>query len=160
MKRLIVFGFFAAVMGVAACDGNSPTGAPSEPLTLMEQPVEPIDPWPVDPEPWDTVPTDTTTYPPQPTYEYRITYNLYRSGGDMKAHTQFERGYNGYWTRVDASQISVVCYVNGAFRDGETEYNASLVHITFGTSYQYGKQITCNHSANYGAYTGSTSFIM
>ncbi len=165
MKRFVLFAALATCVGLSACDGSTPTEAsPSQRAAYVgdqtdPEPVRPGDPIdPVDPiDPGE--PGDTTTYVP-PTIEYRITYGLYRSGGDMKAYTRFERGVNGSWSSVNASSLSVYCYVNGNFRDGETEYNASYTHITFGESYQYGKQITCNHSANYGQYTGSTSFTM
>jgi hypothetical protein len=95
-----------------------------------------------------------------PVIEYRLSVGLYRDGGDMKAYSRFYRGVNGYFTEIDAASLSVYCYVNGSQRDGETEHNASYTHITWGESYQYGKQITCNHSANYGAYTATTSYTM
>ncbi|HEX8430935.1 MAG TPA: hypothetical protein VF625_06585 [Longimicrobium sp.] len=161
MKRFVLCVLLAASAGLSACESGSPT-APAQPVTMMEQPIdEPF--YPIDPEPIDTFPADTTTYPPYvpPTYEYRIVAVLYRSGGDMKASTELQRGYNGgNWVRVTASNLSVYCYVNGSYRDGETEYNASYTHITFGVSYQYGRQITCNHSANSGSYYASTSYTM
>ena len=163
MKRLAFSALLAAVVSLAACDSGSPTSAaPSDPSLLMSEPAEPVLPG----EPPLEPPTDSTTYPPdtttspQPVVEYRIVTGLYRSGGDMKAFTEFQRGYNGYWSRVDTYHISVYCYVNGYQRDGESESNASLVHITWGESYQYGKQITCNHSANYGQYTATTTYQM
>ena len=164
MKRIVFFAL-AAVLGLAACDGGSPTAVPAAPSPLMMEPIEPVLPG----DPGDGggggggggggEPVDPPTYP---TVEYRIVTSLYRSGGDMKAQTEFQRGYNGYWTRLDAASISVYCYVNGSFRDGETEGNASLVHITFGVSYQYGKQITCTHGASYGGiyYSGNTAYSM
>lgn len=162
MKRFALFAALAACVGLSACDGGTLTDASSSRRVAYigdqtdPMPVRPVDP--IDPE----EPVDTTTYPPYvpPTYEYRLVYGLYRSGGDMKAYTALERGSNGYWTRITASSLSVYCYVNGNFRDGETEYNASYTHITFGESYQYGKQITCNHSANYGQYTAATTYTM
>lgn len=157
MKRFVLFAALATCVGLSACDADTLTEAPSQGVAYTGDQTDPVPVRPIEPE--EPVEPDTTTYVP-PTIEYRITYALYRSGGDMKAYTQFERGVNGSWSRVNASSLSVYCYVNGNFRDGETEYNASYTHITFGESYQYGKQITCNHSANYGQYTGSTSFTM
>jgi hypothetical protein len=168
MKRIAVF-VLLAVAGLAACEAGAPTAAePTRPLALVQpidEPIQPISPEPIEPiepiEPGDTTtyPPDTTTYQP-PVVEYRISVGLYRSGGDMKAFTRFERGYNGSFTQVNASNLSVHCYVNGVFRDGETEYNAGYTHITFGESYRYGKQIVCHHSANSGAYTATTSYTM
>lgn len=163
MKRFVLFAALGMSLGLSACDGGTLTEAPSQAVAMGG---EPTDPMPVLPDPIDPIdpiePGDTTTYPPYnpPVIEYRITVGLYRSGGDMKAYTRFERGYNGSFTQVNASNLSVYCYVNGYFRDGETEYNAGYTHITFGESYQYGKQITCNHSANNGAYTATTSYTM
>lgn len=158
MKRFVLFAALATCVGLSACDAGTLTDpSSSQRAAYIGDQTDPMPVRPIEPE--EPVEPDTTTYVP-PTIEYRITYALYRSGGDMKAYTQFERGVNGSWSRVNASSLSVYCYVNGNFRDGETEYNASYTHITFGESYQYGKQITCNHSANYGQYTGSTSFTM
>lgn len=78
----------------------------------------------------------------------------------MKAYTQFEKNINGTWTRVDAYNVTVICYVNGSIRDLETEASASLVHITFDVQYQAGTQISCVHSANNGSYYGTTSYTM
>ena len=171
MQRFVFLALAAAVFGTAACDGGSPTAAPGGSAAIIGEPDQPLLPMlPGEPiEPGD--PGDPGgggggggggPYTP-PVIEYRIVTNLYRSGGDMKAYTEFQRGYNGSFSRLDASSISVYCYANGAYRDGETEYNdASLVHITWGESYQYGKQITCNHAASYGGtyYSASTSFTM
>ena len=159
MKRFALFAALAACVGLSACDGGTLTDPSSaQRVAYAGEQMEPIRP--IGPE----EPVDTTTGPTEPyvppTYEYRLVYGLYRSGGDMKAYTALERGLNGYWTRISASSLSVYCYVNGNFRDGETEYNASYTHITFGESYQYGKQITCNHSANYGQYTATTAYTM
>jgi hypothetical protein len=97
--------------------------------------------------------------------QYRITYALYRdridgSEYDMKAYTQFEKNINGVWTRLDANNISVLCYVNGTIRDGEGEFSASLVHISFDVPYQAGTQIVCTHSANDAYYFATSSYTM
>jgi hypothetical protein len=99
------------------------------------------------------------------TPQYRITYALYRdridgSEYEMKAYTQFEKLINGVWTRLDANNVSVLCYVNGRFRDGEGEISASLVHITFDVPYQAGTQIICTHSANDAYYFATSSYTM
>ncbi|HLL47759.1 MAG TPA: hypothetical protein VK399_13695 [Longimicrobiaceae bacterium] len=159
MKRFVLFAALATCVGLSACDGSTLTDASSsQRVAYTGDQTDPMPVRPIDPE----EPGDTTTYPPYvpPTIEYRISVGLYRSGGDMKAYTRFERGYNGSFTQVNASNLSVYCYVNGYLRDGETEYNAGYTHITFGESYQYGKQITCNHSANSGQYTATTSYTM
>ena len=103
------------------------------------------------------------TPPPPP--QYRITYALYRdridgSEYDMKAYTQFEKNINGVWTRVNANNVSVFCYVNGSIRDAEGEINASLVHISFDVPYQAGTQIVCTHSANDAYYFATSSYTM
>lgn len=97
--------------------------------------------------------------------QYRITYALYRDridGSDyvMKAYTQFEKYVNGVWTRLDAYNIGVVCYVNGSIRDAEAEASASLVHITFDVPYQAGAQIVCTHGANNSYYSGVSTYTM
>lgn len=154
MKRLVLCALFAT-LGLAACEGGSPTTVvPTEASRNLPPPDD-----------------DgggggggggggDTTVVTQPVITYRIVYGVYPYGGDIKAYTQFERGYNGVYSRYDTSNISVVCNVNGVFRDGETEGWASLVHITFDTPYQYGKQITCTHSAANGAYTATSSYTM
>jgi hypothetical protein len=160
MKRFVLSALLATCLGLSACDGSTLTEAPTQGVAIIGDQTDPAPIRPIGPE--EPVEPDTTTYPPYvpPTIEYRISVGLYRSGGDMKAYTRFERGYNGSFTQVNASNLSVYCYVNGYFRDGETEYNAGYTHITFGESYQYGKQITCNHSANSGQYTATTSYTM
>lgn len=154
MKRLVLTALIAT-LGLAACDGGTPTAVPTEVSRNL-------------PPPGDDDGGgggggggggDTTVVNP-PVIEYRLVYGVYRDGGNFRAYSQFERGYNGVFSRYDTSNLSVVCYVNGVFRDGETEGWASLTHITFDTPYQYGKQITCNHSAQNGAYTGTSSYTM
>lgn len=154
MKRFAMFAALAGCIALSACDGGTLTEPSSSTrMAILDNPdlLSPDEPY----EPGEPNPP----YVP-PTVEYRLNYGLYRSGGDMKAYVALERGVNGYWTRVEASSLSVYCYVNGYYRDGETEHNASYTHITFGESYQYGKQIICNHSANYGQYTATTSYTM
>ena len=148
MKRL-VFCAFLATLGLTACDGGTPTSVP----TVVSRNVPP----PPDGECCGG--GDTTVVEP-PVVEYRLVYGVYPDGGNIKAYSQFERGVNGSFSRYDTSNLHVSCYVNGAYRDGETERWASLTHITFDTPYQYGKQITCYHSAQNGAYTGTSSYTM
>ena len=88
---------------------------------------------------------------------------LFRDGVKYKAYTQFERNVGGTWQAANARDVSVVCFVNGARRDGEEERNASKVDLTFRVRAEpidHVITIDCQHGANGGAYQRTTQALI
>lgn len=182
MKRLVFCAFFAmSIAALAGCNGASPTepasAAPAAPSAIsakLEESAPSEGPGGIGEPGGETGGTGGetgggTTGGGTTTPQYRITYGVYRDRIEgskyvMKAYTQFERSVGGGWTRVDADSIQVYCYLNGFVfgtpLDGETESDASLVHITFDVQYQAGAVISCSHGANAASYTGTSSYTM
>jgi hypothetical protein len=160
LKRLVLCAFLAIYAALAGCNSPTPTEPDPTGPALRSATLPLMDEGDGDGGGGGGGTGGGTTAP-----QYRMTYAVYRDrieGSEyvMKAYTQFEKYINGVWTRVDANNVSVFCYVNGSFRDGEGEINASLVHITFDVQYQAGTQITCTHSANDAYYFATSSYTM
>ena len=165
MRRVLFPALLALVIFVGGCDAAR-TAGPDLPERLANLP-------PIDEggccEGGGGGETGGGTVTP-PSDQYRITYVLYRDridvgdyGGTgyrfvMKAYTQFEQNIGGTWRPTNATNVSISCYVEGVLRDQETESNASRVDLTFGVEYAINRLVTCQHSANNGAYTGTTSY--
>ncbi|HEX8829743.1 MAG TPA: hypothetical protein VF705_01170 [Longimicrobium sp.] len=163
MKRL-AFCALLATLGIAACDGGSPTT--STPTEVSRNLPPPDDGECCFGGGGGGGGGGTTTPPPAP--QYRIQGQVYPIGSGPQAPTvavklrgwsRFEKLVGSEWVKVDASTLAVTCYAGGN-SDHDDETNAGFTDVEFWTEPgQYGAPFTaqCTHTATYGGVTYSTT---
>jgi hypothetical protein len=162
MQRFVLFGLFAAVMSVAACDGNTPTGAATSAPSTNISPELPVD----DGGGGGGGDTGGDTggggggYTPPPAPQYRIVGQVYKieSGPQapltrvkIRGWSRFEQLVGSSWVKIQADYLEVKCYAGGVY-DDDDERPAGFTDVEFWTEYgQFGAGFTaqCTHKAEF-----------